>query len=169
MFEKERESLRRQGKWVWFLLLPVLCLGSYCVCGIGVAIAIPAFNEFTHRSETTEATANLATLASSMESWCEGQSGGARGFPPSVGPVPRELRPLPQPFIAEGSFVELGFAPDSVRYRYSIDTPVSDRSSVIAEGDLDRDGVLSRFVVECRVTLGACECDDEPTTQDALE
>jgi hypothetical protein len=40
---------------------------------------------------------------------------------------------------------------------------------VIAEGDLDGDGVRSRYVVGCLVTLGTCECDDEPTIDDELE
>ncbi len=170
MFEKERESLRRQGKWVWFLIVPLLCVGSYCVCGIGAAVAIPGFVEYTRRSKAEEARANLATLAASMEAWCD--DGGAiapRGFPASVGPIPAEPREERQTFVAEGSFVELGFAPDPVYYTYAIETVASDHSTLIAAGDLDGDGVRSRYVVSCRVTSGRCECDPQPTVEDALE
>lgn len=169
MFEKERASLARQGKWVWVLLLPVVCVGSYCVCGGAAAIAIPGFLDYTRRSKAAEAMANLATLARSMESWCEGVGSAPRGFPPSAGPIPAIPLEQRQEFVAEGSFIALGFTADPVYYSYSIVTPDSEHSSIIAAGDLDGDGVFSRYVVSCAVDAGACHCDSTPVIHDELE
>jgi hypothetical protein len=169
VFEKERESLRRQGNWVWFLLVPVVCVGSYCVCGIGAVFGIAAVDELSQSSPADEPREHLATLATSMEAWCAEGGTAPRGFPPSAGPSPLAPMEIRQAFVPEGTFQELGFSPERVQYSYSIVTTTTDRSTLVAEGDLDVDGARSRFTVECRVTSGVCHCDPRPVIEDELE
>jgi hypothetical protein len=166
VFEKERASLARQGKWAWFLLVPVICVGSYCLCGIGVAASIPFAEQFGARANAYEARTQLATLAAAVEAHCDALP---HVLPTSVGPVPEETGTLPRPFVPIGSFVDLGFAPGSVYFRYSIETVPGEVSRLIAEGDLDGDGIRSRFAVDCRSAPDGCECDDAPTIENELE
>lgn len=140
-----------------------------CVAFIGVlaAIAIPSFVGYMRRAKTTEATANLRTLAASEASYIES----GQRIVTSAGPLPASPGQTKQlaAFASDPGFSALGFAPsDPVYYSYSIvPDPVTPGGAILrAQGDLDGDGLLSTFEIRCsRDAI----CDRTPSVTNETE
>jgi len=134
--------------------------------GIVLASAIPAFLREVRASKISEAGTHLGDMhraAAAYYATGAGHSGGRRGcIPDAAGPAP----PKPSPDAIEIDFggdstpghttwQAIGFLPQrAVRYRYSLENPAGSQCAphaapvtltFVAEGDLDDDGVLSRF------------------------
>ena len=148
------QNTNRKYKWIagcggCALLLVV-------VGGIGAAIGIPAFINYTKRSKAVEARANVEALAASYEGAClDGLL--EPGF--AAGPLPAVPHPESQnvSFASDPNFARVGFNPGSiVRYSYSIRSLSPQSAEVRVEGDLDDDGVRSEYVMRC----SACECGE---------
>lgn len=137
--------------------IPVLV----CCTGVCSATAIPAFLSYVARSKTTEAEVNLAQLAEAVRSRCEQRL-------PSVGAGPLPLTPgsqrQPAVFGADPGFAALGFTgTEAVYFRYTVASESDGSVAIRAEGDLDGDGVLSRYEIQCSPTCacGALQSQDE--------
>jgi len=129
-----------------------ICLGGFftLTMGVYVAVAIPAFMKYIRRAKTVEATANVRALADGIaalgpQQWAQladgdwTPAGSACGQP--LGKFP------PQPAAWQGEpWKSLGFALDTAHYyQYRV---ARDGGGFVVEarGDLDCDGVFSRFV-----------------------
>lgn len=135
----------------------------FCVCGVLAAMAIPAFINYVKRSKTSEAQLQLRTLSRAAQDACH-RTG---GFPPA-GPQPLTVGPEKRvgDFANDPGFAAIGFAPaEPLYYRYQV-TPTADGAVLVAEGDLDGDGVFSRFELRC---YAQCACDPTPTVTHELE
>ncbi len=146
-----------------------------CVGGVLLAVAVPTFMRHVRTSKTSEASEQLATLHRLSAAYYARRHTGPDGrrrqhcLPDAAGPAPAAPTISPQTvdFTAAATpgastWRALGFAPqDPTRYRYALepveagcDLALAERPyllSIRAEGDLDGDGVLSRF--ERRATV----------------
>ena len=133
-----------------------LVLGLPCI-GIAAAVAIPAFVRYTKQAKTSEAKMNVRMLATGMQSHCT-----------NVGSLPGPAGPLPLTIPGTAKVVETGwstqpgfdqagfYVSDPIYYSYSIQPGIAGAMEAVAEGDLDGDGVASRFAITCYDT---CVCD----------
>jgi len=138
------------------LKLALLVVGGFfgLLCGVGIlaAVAIPAVLGYIKRSKTAEAPANLALIYSGVQSYAQTERiGQAPGLPPSLPATPQQVpcgdsRQL-WPAGAHPAWADLGFAPaDPLYYSYSLEVDPNGRDFTIrAHGDLDCDGVTSRY------------------------
>lgn len=159
-------------KPIWYV---VGCIGIGlilvpCVGGVIAAIAIPAFVNFTRRSKTAEARANVGAIMAGVEAYCDTEH-------PGSGPLPRAAGPTLSAPGAERQAQTLGpewddvafSSADPLYYAYSIERPDASTAIVVAEGDLDGDGVRSRFAATCTLTPpSGCSCG-EPSVTNELE
>lgn len=142
-------------------LLIFLGAGCGCVLLVGIllaAIGIPAFMNYIKKSKSMEARQNLSALGRLVEQECATQNGYA-GIAPA-GPVPPTPPASSQATGAFGSdpgFSRVGFAPNPVVYSYAIRPNAAGGVDLVAQGDLDGDGVRSTFTVACDA---GCRCDD---------
>lgn len=137
------------------LLLGCALLAPLLVCCLGVlaSTAIPAFLRFTTRSKSAEAGHQLGILSAAVTRRCE-----VGGAPVSAGPLPLQVGPERQAadFGADPGFAALGFEPrEPLYYQYSVRPQADGSTAVLAQGDLDGDGLLSTFEVSCGPT---CTC-----------
>ena len=141
-----------------------------CLLGVLLSVGVPAFVRGLRTSKTAEAPEELERMFAAVAAYYDtpqptpsGQR--LRCLPDPAGPTPR--RPSPDPVEARFSAPEapgsatwraLGYAPArAIRYSYSLLPaypgcglpPAQARNAVVltlrAEGDLDGDGVFSRF------------------------
>lgn len=144
--------------WVWLLALVPIGL---CCLGVGAAVAIPGFIRYVKSSRAQEAVALVRAMQEGTIRYCTEN----RQLPPASGPVPSEV-PGDHKLMGDTSqypgFVAIGFTlPEPVHYQYSI---VPDGADVLlrAEGDLDADGIRSRYEARCNAS---CECTMEPPVE----
>lgn len=133
----------------------ILVPTSLCCVGMGSAVAIPAFLRYTRQSKTAEASTLLSELRTSVTARCLAEQPTV-----SAGPVP--VTPSADRQVADfGSdpgFTALQFAPpDPVYFSYSVISVGDGSSRLVAEGDLDADGIRSHFEIPCSA---ACECGE---------
>jgi hypothetical protein len=130
------------------IALSLVGLGALCVpcTGAIAAIALPSFMRYTREAKAAEARMNLSALRGLAER--------AEG-PLALGPTPPldTLGAEGRPFGDEPGWRALGFAPlEPVRYSYVVlRDPAAGTVHVEATGDLDADGVRSRFFVDGRL------------------
>ena len=161
----------KRSKTFW-LAVGCASLAVLMVPCIGVlsAIAIPSFIRYTRRAKTVEAQTNVAAIARGVTEYCETER-----FPPgsalpdAVGPsiiTPSAARQI-QDFNAPG-WQAVGFgSSDPLYYAYSIVRPDASSLQVVAEGDLDGNGVRSRYEIDCTTTGPAsCSCGELIVTND---
>lgn len=153
-------------KPIWYV---VGCIGLGlvtvpCVVGIAAALGIPAFIGFTRRSATAEARANLGGLSAGLRAACDDSGQLPAALAPTITPSAER-----QVVTLDPGWAALGFSlPDPSYYAYSIERPDATTALLVAEGDLDGDGVRSRFVITCTSTAGSCSCGQVVVT-DELE
>jgi type II secretory pathway pseudopilin PulG len=156
----------KRSKTFWLVIgcVGLAALSVPCI-GILAAIAIPAFVNYARRAKTVEAQTNVAMIARGVTEHCV-----ASGvLPDAVGPsisTPSATRQI-QDFDAPG-WQAVGFSSgDPLYYAYSIVRPDASSLQVIAEGDLDDDGLRSRFEIDCATTGPAsCSCGELIVTND---
>jgi hypothetical protein len=126
-----------------------------------VFIAVPAFQRYKRRSQTTEAMMNLRRLYDNAVGYYQMQHANSRGdvvsdrFPESVPLTPSQIpcgekAPVVRSDWAHPTWEALTFQPlDAMRYSYQFDSsgigPTATFTAA-AFGDLDCDGVYSTFV-----------------------
>lgn len=144
-----------------------------CIVGIGLAIFIPTFTSRVKTNKIIEASELLQELSDRAAAYygTSWDGGLRRCLPPGAGPTPTEptIEPDAVDFFAatargHDNWKALGFQPDrAIRYSYRYmpsaagcdlggegkDGPVTFR----AEGDLEGDGVRSRFERQALPTL----------------
>ncbi len=154
-------------KTLWYVVgcLALAALAVPCI-GILAAIAIPAFVNYTRRAKTAEARANIGSIRSSLEATCTNAGGvlPAALTPTLAAPGPqRQLATLDPAWDAYGLV-----GGDPMYYAYSIERPDGSSALVVAEGDLDGDGVRSRFEVRCTSAGGSsgCACGELSVTNE---
>lgn len=165
-------SAKAGRKWILLGVLGCGCVGFVLLAGIGAAIGIPAFVNYTKRSKTSEASANLRSMATAFRAQCESSQGGVDLAALRAGPLPAVPSSEQQTvsFAADPGFVAIGFDPGyPVRYSYSIGpSPVAPGEIVLqARGDLDDDGIQSLFEIACSPTT--CACAPHPYIENELE
>jgi hypothetical protein len=164
------------------------------VLGVALAVAIPTFVRAVRTSKVAEVTSELQRLHFSAATYfttpqAVAESKRLRCLPPPAGPAPAvpSVEPVVVLFAApetpgSGTWKALGYEPAGpVRYRYSFLPAVPGcgmslpRDSTIpfltlrAEGDLDGDGVLSRFERHARDTGGELVLDPLLVMRDRIE
>jgi len=143
-----------------------LCVISTLCVGVGAAIGIPAFVEYTTRSKTVEASSNLRNLYTgaaayySDESWGSARvnAGGAAQTACAVESAITPTSPGPNKYMLDPSsvpesFTALGWTPsDPLYYQYEIvsvggcgHSAGENLYSFRAYGDLDGDGTTSMY------------------------
>jgi prepilin-type N-terminal cleavage/methylation domain-containing protein len=133
--------------------------------GILASVAIPSYVRYVHRSETIEAAMNLrrmydGAVAYYMSDHADNLGiGQNKRFPNSCGPTPA-TPPKGHPLLVDQSawatpeWSALSFGvTDPLRYSYTFDnngeTGAKAFSRMIAQGDLDGDGIPSTFFRTC--------------------
>lgn len=139
-----------------FILGGCGCLGV-TVIGILAAIAIPSFIGYTRSAKASEARANVESLYVAVQGYYDYERPGpdgalARALPPSLPRTPAAPgcgEKQTWPMDAAPGWAELGFTiPDPFYYAYEYERDPDGRSFTIrAIGDLDCDGVTSRFEI----------------------
>lgn len=146
-------AARRVPRWAWLLI-------AFGACGVTMpcvaAIAIPSLVGYLRSSKTAEADANLDAMAEAVEAFCQQNA----HLPSPTGPVPPPPAPGPEKTPVDPtnrSFGEIGFTfAEPVYFAYSIRPRRSGSIDLVAEGDLDGDGVRSRYARRCTAD---CRCD----------
>ncbi len=158
---------KKRSLLIW--LVVVLLLGPCCVGGIGVlaAIAIPPLVRYVRQSKTSEAYAELRSLARLEEQYCTEH--GSWLVP--AGPVPATPSREKQlgVFSADPAFAQLGFDPGlPVYFSYAIepDPMVSGGVRLVAHGDLDGDLAVSTYSVACGA---GCTCATAPQIENEID
>ncbi len=134
------------------------------IIGILAAVAIPSFIKYIRRSQTSEATMNLRRMYDGAVSYFVGEHTDVNGvilprqFPGNAGPTPAtppaavKVLVLPTDWNTP-SWNALDFAVnDPQRYSYSFTSTGQDATAaatMIAQGDLNGNGVFSLFQRNC--------------------
>lgn len=158
-----RVSFTKQ-KPIWYVIgcIGLALFGGVPCIGVGAAIAIPAFVNYTRGAKTAEARANLMALGSGVRASCDE----TRALPDALGPTlpsPSSERQVP---TLDPRWSALGLMGDPMYYAYSIERPDAATAVIVAEGDLDSDGTRSRFARTCTATAGACTCGEVEVTNE---
>lgn len=169
--EEIAASAKAGRKWILLGVVGCGCVGFVVLAGVGAAIGIPAFVNYTKRAKASEASANVRSMASAFQSTC-GSAGAGSLASLRAGPLPAVPSSAQQgvSFAADPGFASIGFGPvDPVRYSYSIaPSSVAPGEIVLqARGDLDDDGVQSLFEISCSPTT--CACAPQVYTENELE
>jgi hypothetical protein len=142
--------------------LLVLCC---CPMGILAGIAVPSFQQYIRRAKSTEARSELASLASAEEQWCLVHLSPLAGAGPLPAGAPGPEKQVGS-FQLDPIFSQLGYEPyGPLYYQYSIVDEGAGGVVIRAEGDLDGDGVRSRFERRCT----GCDCSAPLVVTDELE
>jgi prepilin-type N-terminal cleavage/methylation domain-containing protein len=117
---------------------------SYVLALIGLisALAIPTYDALVRRAKAAEARANLEAIAHAE--YQHFRDHGVFLECPATGPIPAATSPFPTDapcWSALGVRIS-----GEVRYRYAVQLEGA-TFQVIAEADLDHDGVSSRFIL----------------------
>lgn len=138
------------------------------IIGILAAVAIPSFIKYVRRSKTVEATMNIRKMYDGAVAYYVGEHADSKGvienrqFPVKAGPTP-ELATLTgrgglkyQSTLPEwktGGWIALDFmVTDPQYFAYTFDSEgvfTDAKAKMIANGDLDGDGVYSWFERDC--------------------
>jgi Tfp pilus assembly major pilin PilA len=143
-------------KRTWRFYLTVGCLGALALAisfaAIGAAVAIPMYIEFVKRTKLAEAQSALRFLRLSVEEECLELHSLPAPLAPTLDAVGRARRTptLDERWRAYGVSGEPSF------YAYSIEREGT-TARLVAEGDLDEDGVRSRLVYACAAN---CSCGE---------
>ncbi len=142
------------------VIAPVALLIGIFILGPMVAIAIPSFIKYQHRSMTVEARANLRVISRAVEM----KLAETNTLPPSLPRTPAEVpcgkKPARWPSDANPGWRDLGFAPDTpVRFSYEYIAGPGQYFTVRAYGDLSCDGKTS--VLEMSSESGEIRGDGE--------
>ena len=132
---------------------------TVAIVGLLAAVAIPAYVKYTRRSMTVEATMNLRTMYDGAAAYYVSEHTNASGvildkqFPKNAGPTPAvppcgvKQQPTGTDFSTP-EWAALDFlVRDPFRYSYSFqkDQPAAGQALMMAQGDLNCNGVYSTF------------------------
>jgi Tfp pilus assembly protein PilE len=148
----------------WILVAVGGCLSLLCVAAVVAAIAIPAFITYVKRSKAAEASVHLSAMRHGAVAHCT-----THGTFPAAGPLPLHVGSERQmaSFGSDPGFVALDLrTTEPVYYRLSAVPDAAGGATLVAEGDLDGDGVFSRFELRC---YSGCTCDGTPSVTNELE
>jgi prepilin-type N-terminal cleavage/methylation domain-containing protein len=154
--------VRRRGG---FTLIELMI--AVAIIGILAAVAIPSFMRYWKRAATVEASMNIRRMYDGAVSYYVSEHANSNGviferqFPGNVGPTPSSIPPAVKVRPAPGtwdhpSWYALDFAVmDPIRYSYSFSSSgvgTNAFAHMVAQGDLDGDGVSSLFRRSCSGT-----------------
>jgi type II secretory pathway pseudopilin PulG len=123
------------------LTLVELCF-TIAVLAVLAALAVPAYRLTLHRAWAAEAPIGLRAIADAELRYFRDHGAFLACAPEGPVPSPTGLFPADEPcWQALGMRLE-----GDLRYRYGV-TLDGGAYTVVAEGDLDRDGVASRYVL----------------------
>jgi prepilin-type N-terminal cleavage/methylation domain-containing protein len=134
------------------------------ITGILAAVAIPSYIKYTRRAKSSEALMNIRRMYDGAVAYYVGERADSNGtalaqqFPETVGPTPAAIpagvayRPVPGEWDFPGWRALDFIVMDPIRYSYSFISSGTAGSAVgqmIAQGDLDGDGVSSFYRRVC--------------------
>jgi len=161
--------------------------------GILLAVSIPAFIRALRTSKTEEAPRELERMYRAVAAYYDSPQTTAAGkrvhcLPEPAGPTPEKPSRDPRPAVFATSAMggatwhALGYEPaEPIRYRYSFlplragcgELPADSRGEPVltlrAEGDLDGDGVLSKFERTAVMRDGALSLEPLLVVHDRIE
>ncbi len=149
---------------VW-LAVPLVFCGGFFALG-----AFSAYEQDAWGNRASEASALVPILANSVTLFCPRMHDpGASPFPDAMGPTLARPGSAAQMPSLDPRWRLLEFHPSQPQYyAYSIERPDASTLRVVAEGDLDDDGVRSRYTVDCTaVGANACTCGELVVTNRA--
>jgi len=135
------------------------------ITGILAAVAIPSYVQYTRRAKSSEALMNIRRMYDGAVAYYVGERADSNGqalaqqFPETVGPTPATIpsgvayRPIPGEWDFPGWRALDFIVMDPVRYSYSFVSSGTAGSAVgqmVAQGDLDGDGVYSLYRRICK-------------------
>jgi prepilin-type N-terminal cleavage/methylation domain-containing protein len=131
---------------------------AVAIIGILSSVAIPSFTKYLRRAQTAEATQNLRRMYDGAVSYYSAEHADQAGvmlpkdFPATAGPTPAappaatKLLVPAALWAASPSWGVLNFAvTDPLRYAYTFLHLSTTSGSMIAQGDLNGDGVYSTY------------------------
>ncbi len=154
---------RNKGLLLW-IVLGGGCASCLVCGGLLTTIGVPTASKSKLRAESTEADANLRTLATLVQSYCE-ENG---TLPPPAGPTPAMPMAHKQlgDFASDRGFSAVGFDPeDPVFFSYEMRAGPPGTLTLAARGDLDGDGVIGERTWKCQRHGARCTCTEMPTTE----
>lgn len=125
-----------------FTLLELSCV--IAVMGILAAVAVPTYDVLVRRARVDEVRSTLQAITHAEQRQFRDQ--GAYLACPATGPVPQGATPFPVTDCWRSLGIHDGTQAGIVRYRYSV-TLEGASFLAVGEGDLDRDGVSSRYTL----------------------
>jgi hypothetical protein len=167
------EPTKRNRVWYVVGCVGLAILTVPCI-GVAAAIAIPAFVNYSRRAKTVEARTNVAMIVRGVESYCAAERASPTGavtneLPPALAPTLASPGPEAQITTLAPGWADVGFSvADPLRYAYSIERPSGTIAVVVAEGDLNGNGLRSRFESTCTLAGTSCTCTPVSAT-DELE
>jgi type II secretory pathway pseudopilin PulG len=140
------------------------CVLSVPCIGIVAAVAIPSFVGYVRKSKVAEATSNVRYLETCVVDYCQ-RTGRLPGATATIPAFPGPEKQVAD-FSSDPVFAEIGFTTvDPIYYSYALRPELDGTLSILAQGDLDGDGQLSRFASSCDAS---CSCRTLPP-EDELE
>jgi hypothetical protein len=146
----------------------LVILATPCVGFVAIA-AFSAYTQSTVGNRLAEASATVPVLANAVTHYCQRMHDpGASPFPDAMGPTLTTPGSAAQMPTVDPRWHTLEFGPNRPQYyAYSIERPDASSLRVLAEGDLDDDGVRSRYEVACTaVGPQACTCGELVVTNE---
>ena len=133
MIQKLRYNQNQKG----FTLIELMIVVA--IIGILAAVAIPAFSRYQAKSKTSEASINLAAIATSEIAYQAEFDTFILAGPNPAGVTPGQRTPW---IVAGVGFQNIGFAPKdaAVYYAYQVTAAAAGTFTADAVGDTDGDG-----------------------------
>ena len=145
--------------------------------GIGSSLAITAVRRYLARSKGAEARNSVSVISKDLVAYVEAQPAGKRRFPPSAPLTPKDVPKGKRTALGPEAWKHPTWKAiqfeltEPVYYSYEIVTARDGKSAVVrATGDLDGDGVLSRYSLS--VTLdkkGSVAVSPDMSVENELE
>lgn len=125
-----------------FTLIELACVIG--VIGILTSIAVPSFSIYMQRAKETEALINVEAIAYLQQVRIL-ELGESIACEPRPQQVPQDR----SAFESTAAWADLGFAPaGQVRFQYEVTKGSPKQFTVIARGDVDKDGKLAELLLD---------------------
>lgn len=138
-----------------------------CIIGLLATVALPEFQNVMLRTKQAERETMLNSLVRIINDYSSSHNGQLPGGPTADLPRNPNFNPdgSKKPFdMSIGHWADLGWTPDGhVYFRYDVTSTGPDTIVVTAQGDLDRDGMVSYKSITLKLQAGIWQRYSETT------